>query len=85
MDQFTHTKAAWPVYEIEYKRLHKLLMNIKDMESFQTWEAAMKVNLMKLQDAFYEDTKDYNGLHHCRLISAHWLYQFIIKQKDPNP
>jgi hypothetical protein len=78
---FTHTKAAWPEWEKENNRLSAKLTSIKTMSDFENWEKLRNANDSKLQEAFYEDTKEYNSLHHCRLVSPQWLYKTIIKKE----
>jgi hypothetical protein len=81
---FKHTKKAWPEWERENKRLKAMLDDesaYKTMEAFNNWEKLNDANDRRLQDAFYEDTKEYNSLHHCRLVSPHWLQKTIIEKE----
>ena len=82
--EFKHTKAAWPVWKKEHDRLQAMFDDesaYKTPEAWKNWEKLEAANKRLLQDAFHEDTKEYNSLHHCRLVSPHWLYEAIISKE----
>ena len=71
---FTNSKAALVIYDADDPRRLALCNAISDapdpMKACDVWEAAEKEALEKLQQAFWEDTKDINSREICRLADV---------------
>ena len=77
----THTIEALKAYDKTAVKLTayetKFLNAGLGLEWLEAWDVAER----KVQDAFYEDTKDRNQLCNCRLVSVEVLRTMAAKQE----
>lgn len=67
MPSFANTIKALKEYDANRAQRDKLLDDATTNEEFHHWEQVERAAVEKVQDALYEDTKEYNRRDRCAL------------------
>lgn len=72
-----HTAVALKIYDEGHAVRETLFYTTRGDDD--AWGRAVRDAIQKVQDAFFEDTKDHNSRDNCCLVSIGWLKQQVAK------
>ena len=76
-DLFPITRALIPIWQSTESKLNKLFEGIETQQDFEAWDALANQHNRTLQDAFHSDTRAFNTLENCRIVSPYTIIKIV--------